>query len=77
MLHEEVKKLRALLRDQGLIKKQISGGEDMTEIPSVVIAHPRAENLNNNQINGENQIYGIDQYNNPMLIASSCWPPFP
>ncbi|CAF2361860.1 unnamed protein product [Brassica rapa] len=77
MLHEEVKKLRALLRDQGLIKKQISGGEDMTEIPSVVIAHPRAENLNNNQINGENQIYVVDQYNNPMLITSSCWPPFP
>ncbi|KAF8115326.1 hypothetical protein N665_0029s0161 [Sinapis alba] len=77
LLHEEVRKLRTLLRDQGLIKKQISGGEEMTEIPSVVIAHPRAGNLNNNQINEENQIYGIDQYNNPMLIASSCWPPFP
>ncbi|VVB13103.1 unnamed protein product [Arabis nemorensis] len=76
MLHEEVKKLRAILRDQGLIKKQISGettrvsgGEDTAEIPSVV-PHPRTENLNSNQI------YGIDQYNNPMLVASSCWPPY-
>lgn len=74
----QVKKLRAILRDQGLIKKQISGdttkvsgGEDTAEIPSVVVAHPRTENLNSNQI------YGIDQYNNQMLVASSCWPPYP
>ncbi|KAG2262474.1 hypothetical protein Bca52824_069553 [Brassica carinata] len=77
MLHEEVRKLRALLRDQGLIKKQISGEEDMREIPSVVIAHPRTENFNNNQITGESQIYDTDQYNNPMVIASSCWSPYP
>ncbi|KAF8079433.1 hypothetical protein N665_1028s0016 [Sinapis alba] len=75
MLHAEVKKLRAVLRDQGLIKKQIYGGEDTTEIPSVVIAQPRIENLNSNQITGENKMYGIDQYNNPMVVASSCWPP--
>ncbi|ESQ40288.1 hypothetical protein EUTSA_v10014547mg [Eutrema salsugineum] len=84
MLHEEVKKLRAILRDQGLIKKPISGGttkisdgEDTTEIPSVVAAQPRTENLNTNQINGGNQIYGIDQYNNPMVVTSSCWPRYP
>ncbi|KAL1201519.1 putative homeobox-leucine zipper protein ATHB-51 [Cardamine amara subsp. amara] len=79
MLHEEVKKLRAILRDQGLIKKKISSGttkvsgeEDTAENPSVVIAHPRTENLNTNQI------YGIDhQYNNPMLVVSSCWQPYP
>ncbi|CAH8343418.1 unnamed protein product [Eruca vesicaria subsp. sativa] len=64
MLHEEVKKLRAILRDQGLIKKQISGvtgGEDTTEIPSVVTT----------------KMYGIEQYNNPMVVASSCWLPYP
>ncbi|CAH8379411.1 unnamed protein product [Eruca vesicaria subsp. sativa] len=77
ILHEEVRKLRALLREHGLIKKQISSGENMTEIPSVVIAHPRTENINKNQIAGENQISGIDQYNNPMVIASSCWLPYP
>ncbi|CAF1878764.1 unnamed protein product [Brassica napus] len=77
MLHEEVKKLRAVLRDQGLIKKQISGGEDTTELPSVVIAQPRMENLHTNQLTGVNQIYGIDQCNNPMVVASSSWPPYP
>ncbi|KAJ4911596.1 putative homeobox-leucine zipper protein ATHB-51 [Raphanus sativus] len=77
MLHEEVKELRAVLRDQTLIKKQISGGEDTTEIPSVVIAQQRMENLNSNQISGGNKIYGIDQYNNSMVVASSCWPPCP
>ncbi|CAN7004609.1 hypothetical protein IGI04_008876 [Brassica rapa subsp. trilocularis] len=64
MLHEEVKKLRAILRDHGLIKKQISGvtsGEDTTEIPSVVTT----------------KVYGTDQYNNQMVVASSCWPPYP
>ncbi|KFK24840.1 hypothetical protein AALP_AA8G031500 [Arabis alpina] len=77
ILHDEVKKLRAILRDQGLIKKQISseiskvsGGEDTVEIPSVVVAHPRTENLN------INQTYGIGQYNNPMLVATSCWPSY-
>ncbi|CAH8385615.1 unnamed protein product [Eruca vesicaria subsp. sativa] len=78
MLHEEVKKLRAVLSDQGrLIKKQISRGEDTTELPSVVIVPPRMENLNTDQITGGNQIYGIDQYNNPMVVASSSWPPYP
>ncbi|KAF2564855.1 hypothetical protein F2Q70_00014022 [Brassica cretica] len=77
MLHEVVKKLRAVLRDQGLIKKQISGGEDTTELPSVVIAQPRMENLHTNQLTGVNQIYGIDQCNNPMVVASSSWPPYP
>ncbi|KAF8118885.1 hypothetical protein N665_0002s0187 [Sinapis alba] len=64
MLHEEVKKLRAVLRDQGLIKKQISGvsgGEETTEIPSLVTT----------------KVYGVDQYNNPMVVASSCWPTYP
>ncbi|KAF2577978.1 hypothetical protein F2Q68_00000100 [Brassica cretica] len=64
MLHEEVKKLRAILRDHGLIKKQISGvtsGEDTTEIPSVVTT----------------KVYGTDQYNNQMVVASSCWPSYP
>ncbi|CAH8269948.1 unnamed protein product [Arabidopsis lyrata] len=82
MLHEEVKKLRAILRDQGLIKKQISAGtikvsgeEDTTEVSSVVVAHPRTENLNTNQITGGNQVYG--QYNNPMLVASSGWLSYP
>jgi pimeloyl-ACP methyl ester carboxylesterase len=82
MLHDEVKKLRALLRDQGLIKKQISAGtikvsgeEDTVEISSVVVAHPRTENMNANQITGGNQVYG--QYNNPMLVASSGWPSYP
>ncbi|CAF1696294.1 hypothetical protein HID58_050135 [Brassica napus] len=64
MLHEEVKKLRAILRDHGLIKKQISNvtsGEDTTEIPSVVTT----------------KVYGTDQYNNQMVVASSCWPSYP
>ncbi|RID67930.1 hypothetical protein BRARA_C00130 [Brassica rapa] len=64
MLHEEVKKLRAILRDHGLIKKQISGvtsGEETTEIPSVVAT----------------KVYGTDQYNNQMVVASSCWLPYP
>ncbi|KAF3498130.1 hypothetical protein DY000_02052347 [Brassica cretica] len=64
MLHEEVKKLRAILRDHGLIKKQISGvtsGEDTTEIPSVMTT----------------KVYGTDQYNNQMVVASSCWLPYP
>nr|XP_018475508.1 PREDICTED: putative homeobox-leucine zipper protein ATHB-51 [Raphanus sativus] len=64
MLHEEVKKLRSILRDQGLIKKQISGvtsGEDTTEIASVVTT----------------KVYGPDQYNNQMVVASSCWTPYP
>lgn len=75
----QVKKLRSLLRDQGLIKKpisaetiKVSGEEDTVELPSVVVAHPRTENLNTNQITGGNQVYG--QYNNPMLVASSGWP---
>ncbi|XP_020878254.1 putative homeobox-leucine zipper protein ATHB-51 isoform X2 [Arabidopsis lyrata subsp. lyrata] len=78
----QVKKLRAILRDQGLIKKQISAGtikvsgeEDTTEVSSVVVAHPRTENLNTNQITGGNQVYG--QYNNPMLVASSGWLSYP
>ncbi|KAL0888700.1 hypothetical protein Bca101_012683 [Brassica carinata] len=35
----------------------------------------RQMNLNNNQIAGGSQIYGTDQYNNPMFVASTCWPP--
>ncbi|CAN7069806.1 unnamed protein product [Brassica rapa subsp. trilocularis] len=36
----------------------------------------RQMNLNNNQIAGGSQIYGTaDQYNNPMCVASTCWPP--
>ncbi|KAL0842599.1 hypothetical protein Bca101_015844 [Brassica carinata] len=64
MLHEEVKKLRAILRDQGVIKKQISGvsgAEDTTDIPTVVTT----------------EVYGIEQNNNPMVVASSCWPRYP
>ncbi|KAF3511719.1 hypothetical protein F2Q69_00000155 [Brassica cretica] len=60
----QVKKLRAILRDHGLIKKQISGvtsGEDTTEIPSVMTT----------------KVYGTDQYNNQMVVASSCWLPYP
>ncbi|XP_010452275.1 PREDICTED: putative homeobox-leucine zipper protein ATHB-51 [Camelina sativa] len=80
MLHEEVKKLRAILRDQGLIKKQfssstikVSNEEDTAELPSIVIAHPRTENLNS----GGNQIYGTEQYTNPMMAASSGWSSYP
>ncbi|CAA7033997.1 unnamed protein product [Microthlaspi erraticum] len=79
MLHEEVKKLRAILRDQGLIKKQLSGKDDAVETPppSLMVAPPRTENLNSSQITGGSQIYGtVGQYNNPMLVASSCWPPY-
>ncbi|CAN8297915.1 unnamed protein product [Cochlearia groenlandica] len=69
MLHEEVNKLRGILREQGVMKKQVSGGtvkasgeEDTTEIESVmVVAHSR----------NNNQIYNV----NPMVyVASSCWP---
>ncbi|KAG2334610.1 hypothetical protein Bca52824_005790 [Brassica carinata] len=45
-------------------QKQISGvtsGEDTTEIPSVVTT----------------KVYGTDQYNNQMVVASSCWPSYP
>ncbi|EOA21946.1 hypothetical protein CARUB_v10002440mg [Capsella rubella] len=81
MLHEEVKKLRAILREQGLSKKPLSAGtikacseEDTEELPSVVVAHPRTENLNT----GVNQVYRIDQYNNPMMVAaSSGWSSYP
>ncbi|CAN8237360.1 unnamed protein product [Cochlearia groenlandica] len=74
MLHEEVKKLRAILRDHhGVIKKQIlagatevSGGEDTAEIPLVAIGHSRG-----------NQMYGINNYNNPTMVVSSCWPHYP
>ncbi|CAL9229055.1 unnamed protein product [Arabidopsis halleri] len=53
MLHDEVKKLRAIiLRDRSLM-------------------------MNSNQIAGGNQIYDICEYNTPMMVGSSCWPPQP
>ncbi|XP_010558215.1 PREDICTED: putative homeobox-leucine zipper protein ATHB-51 [Tarenaya hassleriana] len=76
-LQEEVKKLRAILRDQGLNKKQIStgtvdfsGGDETAEITSV-IAPPRSEN----HLAGGNFLYSIDEYNDPVVLAGSpCWP---
>ncbi|RID42945.1 hypothetical protein BRARA_J02797 [Brassica rapa] len=48
---------------------------DVVSRQNQMLHDERQMNLNNNQIAGGSQIYGTDQYNNPMCVASTCWPP--